>query len=579
MWVSFFLYFAIALQFPLAWGRVFAPIPYWNEFQLLANGSAGGLALVFLLLDFERTLAFFRRCSGINRWPFWVLGLIAFTSLLHANGGFESMMLGPARLLLLLLAAVYAREFMRTLPLALFGVGVVSAMISIREVASGQISYGLSGNWNWSNTLMLIGLPALGVILRRRIGFFIGGGAALLLVALGGMHFSVAALLCAAGALFLLLLLARRKGWLSPICLIAAVVLFGLLILAIRGMHFDVRPILWTASIRLGLDHFLAGVGPAGVGSALGGYIAPDYYLLPFAAAHHPHPHNEVLFFWNAWGIAGLALALTGALALYSSLRLFCRRPHYIPGYILFVALTIAGHGMLDVTASAWPLGPILWLSLGILWGGTISVRRVKMFPRNKVAIFAAAALLLVSTVMLAQSACSSYYFREALLHRQANRLEAWREALDKSIEARPTAWNLYAAARCALFDFQDPTSALDYLSRIQPETGVVNIDHNQGLRARILFLLGFPAEALHYAELEQKNFPLGVANMDFRNYLILRQRGEADWKIADHELAEILRVRKLRRTAIPYLQRHMELDVNGTDIPRKFRTEEAENP
>ena len=580
MWIAGFIYLLIVLQYPLAWGRLFDSVPYWHEFQLIPSGGIGLIALILLLPDLERVTDFCRSLRRSARWPLWALGLLLCCSLFYSYYGLEAMLLGPERLFLLLLAAVHYRAFRKTLPLFLLLLAAASCAVNLREFLQHRMLFGLTGNWNWSATLLLVGFPALGLLLRRRWAVAVGAGLGLAAALSGYPAFSRGALLAAAAAALILLLLRypRYARRLLPLAALAV------LVLAVIGHHRlpellqqDNRPALWRASLALGADNLLAGVGPTAFESALPAYLPEDYFLSRYAASRHTHPHNELLYWWNSWGLAGLVLIAAVAAVWLRAARNFQRHPRPVTGYLLFASLTFLLHGMLDLTIAVWPGNLLLFLLLGTLWGEATH-RPERQFPRSRIGLAGAAVLTFAALLGMPGPVAAGWHYRQALIHRSRNRIPEWREALLRSIDARATPTNLYAAARCALFDYHDPELALEFLSRIRPETGVVNLDHNQGLRARTLALLGQPAEALHYFELEQRNFPLSVVNAYFRYRLLQQLRDTERAEAAAAQLRAILDRRRLRPEVIPYLLRHTDQDDNGSDIPEPYRLPAAES-
>lgn len=571
--IPYVVYALLVLQYPLVWERLWKSVPLWDAFPLIQSGLLGAATLALLLADLPRVIDFCRRCRGAMRLPLWALGLLGIHSLLYFHTGMEAMLTGPARGLLLLLAAVHFRVFARTLPAVLFGLAGLSAVIAVREYFTGGYPYGLTGNWNWSGTLLLVGFPALGVLLHRRIGFIVGWLAAVALLVAAYPGLSKGALLAGCAAP-LILLAAGHPRFRRPLFYTAiGVVLVGGIVFHRQLAAFlasDIRLPMWRATLRLSLDHWFTGGGPARFDSEIMPYLGVDYFWSS-PVERHLHPHNEILYLWSTWGVAGLLFALAVLAVLWRELKGFVRRPRRWNGFLLYAALVLLIHGMFDLTLNRWPPGLLALLIFGTLWGAAVGSGAR---PPGGAGWGRLAGVLLLLPALYAgyDAAESAWHFREARLARAAGNVTAWRDSLRQSVAIRPTAENLYAAARCELYDRRDPRAALRYLERIRPETGIENIEHNHNLRGRCLLLLGDDTQAIRYFRKEQRNFPLGIGNAWLLLTASRRAAPESEWRKHEKELRDLLTLRRLKPEVIPYLLRYPDEDIHPIRLPAHFR-------
>ena len=333
---------ALLLQFPLAWWKTAAvTVPLFGE---VAGVDFSVLALLGLgpVLCFLSTLL---RMGGRNllcRIFLLLAGLGMVVLLLQqVSFGWNSghFLNGLFYFVFPLAGLVLAREIRRRLPCFLLVLFLASAAISLRELAAGLPATGLAGNWNWNWTLLVISIPSLAFFLPARfrlaVGFLLAFGLAagqFLLIPHYASRGTLFSTFCAAVLLGGAALLHRHRQWRMPVAVatvLTAAVLGCTVYLSLRsGYPADRLPqenrlMVWQGAIALGEERLLLGVGPSRFEGEIAPYLPVSYFDSDFAADRHPHPHNELLFYWCGFGLFGI---VWGILTLAAGFRGMIRR-------------------------------------------------------------------------------------------------------------------------------------------------------------------------------------------------------------------------------------------------------------
>ena len=533
---SLVLLAAFALTYPALWwgGRHFGE---WAVFTPMGWALA---ALALLAFAPDRLRAFCDLSRDAVRQVVYCMIPAAIILLMHyyfSRGNTDLLCRGLYWFVLPLYGAVFARELRRPLlwtAAALAGADLFAFAVQFfRDLPP----YGVTGNWNWSASLLSAGcFAAAGLVKRRgmRIAFLAAGllsPAVFLLDRDWRPAFPFGTLAAACGAA-LFFALGKWKFRVAG-AMVLGIAFFAGYVWAVQHSADLSRETLGEGAVRMTAAHPVCGVGPGRFESEIPAFLPERYFTGAFRAERHPHPHNQLLKFAGEFGLAGLALFAAYCLILYRAWRPAAQDkvPERAALWLLAVLLTL--HGMADVLLDEWPLSMLWLLTLGVLWGGEVPERTVEVpeteksdvrWPLRAVQILFAVLL----AVQLARDGMSGYHARRAQLGGGPADWEA-------SLAWKATPKNLYALAAHHLFDRKDPAAALRFLARIEPETLFRNYLHNQGLTAQALAVSGRFAEALPYFEAEQRNFPFRAANLYF-HAMTLRRLGripEADAKLA----------------------------------------------
>ncbi|MPM79325.1 hypothetical protein SDC9_126358 [bioreactor metagenome] len=431
----------------------------------------------------------------------------------------------------------------------------------------------MAGNWNWNWTLLAISAPSLAFLFPPRFRL----AAAVILAAgfIGGQflvspgHASRGTLLSGVVAAILLFVASRLRGrpgkrkWIpvagAVVVLAAAIV--GCVVLRsgvpASAVAQENRLALWQGTIALGEKQWLFGSGPERFEGEIAPYLPLAYHDSDFAADRHPHPHNELLFYWCGFGIFGILWwGIGAALGMRGILR---RRRG--DGLILLTAwawLVLLVHGQVDVILYTPLAGGLFLLLTGALAAvGTGRNRIPAPSPRLlPLLLFGGAAAVLLGVNLLSGWNCRTG--KLALLEGDP---ETARRHLERSAAILPTPENLYALGTVELFDFRDPVAAAKTLGRIESECRLPSYSHSAGRIARALAAAGMAKESLPYFEQEQRNFPRSAVNLRLWESVA---RALGDTARADRLLAEwkaLLAHKGIDETLFPQLLRNQHLD------------------
>ncbi len=565
---------------------------HFEAVRLFGHAALALLALLLISMDPERLQRFFLRDDRLLLRMIWLAVPACVVLLLHYyrwRGNYELLLEGLYVFLLPLLGALYWRRFSHVLLWYLGGLGAVAGVVALLTAWKGGVPHGLSGNWNWSATLVVAGLAALSfLLLCRRLwpGVVLG----LVIVLLQGKDFLPRGMLVAlAGGMLVAGFLRYRskKATILLACLCGVMLLGGTVLLV--HSNDGIRHGLAEGAVALTAAHPLLGVGPGRFVGEIRPFLPETYHQSAFATEFNPHPHNEVLRLGAEFGLPGVLWWAAVLLAAGSALLKVRRSPvkRAEPdrmGALLFLFTLVGLHGQFDVLLNQWPLDTFFWICTGVFWGyasGPVTCRKTVReeetqeaqestvyWPLRAVQVVLAVFLL----AFLVRSAGSGWHTRTALLAGERGEREAAASAWNAARKWKADASNLYAGAAEALFDRKDPEAALLFLDRLQLESAAGNYLHCHGLRARALAVAGKLEESLPFFEMEQRNYPWSAVNLDqWRQVLeALGRREEAEALRMRRD--EIMRRKGLPLSFLPQLRRHPEWDVNVHRIPREIR-------
>ncbi len=556
-WAAILLPCALFFAYPLGLGKIFSGVvPFWSEVPLFGPESLGWLAAAVCAAVPGRLARGWREDRAIRVWLIFS-GIAAGLLLLQwtgPDGGFGQFSIGLFYLALPLAGFCCARELFKALPVFLGVVGAVAAAVVLRESFSTSAPVvGMTGNWNWSATLLAVSLPFLAFRLpvRFRTGALIVLLAAALLWPLVQFYpyysRGTLAAAAAAGGLLAGCRLAVRTGRFGRtlagcgflIAAVAAAALFLWLPVSGQGspeFRSESRVQLWRGTAALAAARPLAGWGPARFETEIPRFLPPEYFESNFATDRHPHPHNEWLFYLCGFGLSGGALFLMLVwLLMRGLLRIRRREPELL--LLGWGTLLLLLHGQLDVLLGTPLAGGLFLLSAGAFaakGGRVASVSGTGAASRRfryGVAVFLVFCALAVSI----RGAVAGWYLREGKLAGRAGRFDVSASALERSIGWLAGPENLVYLAQVELFNRRNPDRAEILLRRL-PETGFSVYGHSFRTLGQALAVQGKYPEALAALEQEERLFPASALAAGLKAMVFERQGRPApageEWRV-----------------------------------------------
>ena len=594
-WAAALLLGALFFAFPLGVVRVFAgPVSFWSEVPFFGVETLGWLAAAVCAAFPGRLIQGWRNDRAIR---FWLICTgVGMVLLVFQQGDssavFGQFSVGLFYLMLPLAGFCCSRELLRMLPYYLGGIGVLAVIAVFRETlsAAGPI-VGMTGNWNWSASLLAVTLPFLAFALPirfRKVAFIL-----LLCVALALplFHFypywSRGTLVAAVGAGVLLAgcrFAARRKRGVRRmmVCLflLAAFLAGGILLrLPVAGsgspsmeLRAESRIPLWQGAAAMAASRPLTGWGPARFEAEIPRFLPPEYFDTAYATDRHPHPHSEWLVYFCGFGVVGAVLFLTlTVLLLRGVVRCRSREPELL--FLGWGALLLLLHGQLDVLLSTPLCGGIFLLTAGAFaakGGRGFALEPVE--PRLPLRALSAAALALLAGGASLRGAVSGGDLREGKLAGLSGRFDAAAGALERSIRWRPGAENLVYLAQLELFNRRNPARAEELLRRL-PESGFEVYGHSFRTLGQALAVQGKFPEALDALARDEALFSASALDPGLRAMIFERLGQPAlaaeQWRICE----ERMRRKGLEFRFWPQLLDRPELD--DSPVARKRWREE----
>lgn len=572
--VIWLLLSAILFSYPLAWGKIISgTVPYWGSVPFFDLNALPFLFLALPLLSPENLLALWRRDS-ISRWLLILTAvnfLSAILSQFRLPGPPDRFCVALFYLLLPLAGCVWADCWKRQLPFFFTGLAVITLIINFNEFFHNLEPIGLSGNWNWNQTLLAVSLPFPFLLLCRkhaRLIIFAAAAAAVFLLWLLFPHNTSRAVILAVPGAALLLLCSRfgsnSRIRVLPAILVAAggVALFLTVMLAppapiAAELNADSRIQLWRGAFDLVNNNILFGVGPGRFEDVIPHYLPEDYFRTPFVADRHPHPHNEILLYLSNFGVIGLiwaVLLITVLVRGIIRLRSFDR----IGLGLAFAALVLLLHGQLDVLLSTPLAGGIFLLLAGMFWkSGAPRPEPVQTAIPVRARRIAALFCILAGVYIAWGNFASGLALRSARLARDRGDIPKASADLQKSLNVKPTPQAYLFQGSIELFDRKDPVAAANAFGELEKRLGLSNYSHANGLMARALASSGREKEALVYFEREQRNFPLSGLNAGFVLMVLRRNASPEIVSAAEERFHTVMAAKGLTPADFPLLLRN----------------------
>ena len=579
------LLFALPFSFPLAFGKIWMGlVPLFGEapgvdFSILALLSTGAIVLAF---PFLKPLAKQPESVRILFAGSGVGSLIVLLQQGMFGWNAVSLLSGIACFLVPIAGLLLARELRRILPIFFSILICVSGIMMFHEYFREKFAVGLAGNWNWNWTLLTAAAPGLAFFLRDRRRKIAVGIVLAFAVAFGQYLFcgyyssrgTVIAAPAAAATLGAAWFLHRQPRFRKGFAVVAI-----LLVLAVgSGIYYGVRSgyfserlpgenrlMVWQGSLALGEAHWFSGVGQDRYEGEIAPFLPVSYFDSDLATDRHPHPHNELLFYWCSFGVVGI---LWWLLTLWIGIRsaVLRQRRDELTLLALWGWWLLFFHGEIDVLLQT-PLAGGLFLLLTGMLAGT-GVRRVKKWSVGRIRIAVAVGCAIVALVFFFLNLCGGWFCRSGKLALLAGDPETARRDLRRSVSIRPTAETLYTLATVELFDFQNPVGAGEALRRIRDELRLSSYAHSSGRLARAFAARGRLEESLPFFAAEQENFPRSAVNL-FLWQSVLRQlvrTTEADEMLGLWR--EVLKIKGIGPEEFPWLMQNQLLD----DSPQELR-------
>ncbi len=531
---------ALLLALPLAYGRIFlGGVPLFGEVSGTDFPVLALLSLGVAVWKWPDLLAAAAKDRVFRALLFAAVtgGAIVLLQQISFGWNLRNFLTGVCFFSVPLAGVALGRELRRLLPWFLMILFLADFAATIQDLARSKEVTGLSGNWNWNWTLLLISVPAFAFLLPRskRVLFALP---AIVLFAAGPMllfrsNASRAALLSALGGLLLtgLFVFLRkrdrlRKGTMAFLFVLLCAGCIAFLWCAGSGLlnnwiPNEIRTRLWEGGVTLGNEYFLSGAGAGRIEGAYTSRLPVEYFDSLHAATLHPHPHNELLFYFCSFGIWGVVWFLLLAGALLRKAADGFPGKAFLCGWAFCILLI---HGQLDVILNTPLAGGLFLLLAGML----LSFRTPRQTSApNRFRELGRAVLWGGALVLFCLNLLSGLYCRSGKLALLAGNVEKGYGDLKKSVDYLPTARNLYALGQVELFDLRNPPAAAETLLRIDGELKQPGHMHSNGLIARALAASGKQEESLVFFEREQQRFPRSAVNMGLHS-LVLRQSGRA---------------------------------------------------
>ena len=515
----FFLLCVFLLYRPMMMLGTFA-----NAVSILPRWDLAVLAGALMLLNGKELIRVLR---SMNRWEIVALLILLFSGMIHFfRNGFctaESFGLNLIFLTVPLFGCCAKKELLKIFPPFLSILWFWNSILYLSQRMRDIAWVGISGNWNWNASLILVCTPFLlyEIYLHRdqlggrTMGRILSGAVLFISLLLFLKCNSRGAFFALVGTVMIFACAfsdpARRKC-----ILLAAGVLFAVLIpilvflcpeKLVPLMSSEIRPALWESSLQM-LKDFPFGVGAESFEDRFIPYKTLEYFMNPHSALRTVHPHNELL---NLALLLGIPAMLAWCFLTFKGIGLFIRRFRHAQmemKLIFWGFLVIFLHGMVDLTFAAWPLDILGFLFAGMFWkplflreaGGKNLLSAVPRIMGGVLLL----CVILSGTVNLA----ATWHFekaRQASLHRDFHGMRKHARAGASLSAAFPE--QLYDCISDSVHRMRDYRFALELSSRLE-KTPYRNIARIHGLRALSFAMLGNDEEALLEYQSDSRSYP-----------------------------------------------------------------------
>lgn len=550
-----------------------------NAVSILPRWDIAVLAGALMLLNGKKLIRVLR---SMSRWEIGALLVLLISGMIHfsRNGFCTAESLGSNLIFLTvpLFGSCAKKELLKIFPPFLSILWFWNSILYLNQ----KIWVGISGNWNWNASLILVCTPFLlyEIYLHRdqlggrTMGRILSGAVLVISLYLFLECHSRGAFFALIGTVMIFACAfsdpPRRKCILFAAGALFAVLIPLLVFLCPEKleslMSSEIRPALWESSFRMLKDHPF-GVGAESFEDRFISYKTLEYFMNPHSALRTVHPHNELLNFALLLGIpAMLAWCFLTFKGIYLFLRRF-RHTQMEMKLILWGFLVIFLHGMVDLTFAAWPLDILGFLFAGIFWkplflraepGRTL----ISFVPR---AMGGVLLLCVISSGIVNFAATWNFeQARRASLHRDFHGMRKYARAGISFSSAFPE--QVYDCVSDAVHLMRDYPFALELSSHLE-KTPYRNIARIHGLKALCFSMLGRDAEAFAEYQADTAAYP----------WLILPRIGaiSAAGRLGAHdripamktELNRVFRDRGLTLEDVRFIMDHPECDEHQHKI------------
>ncbi len=552
---------------PLAFARLTGSrVPQFGLVKFFDFTTLGLIALAVIIL---RAKSLYNNLQSNKLLRFTALGggIIILATLLQQylyGGTYEHLGIALFYAATPLAASAIAQELRKTLPIA----ASIGEILLLWSGLASENFTGLPGNWNWTQGLLFALLPAVLLFFDQKKFFCHTLIIFLLTVGLGGVFYSeilsrsvlVALVLLSCGIFVWLKLPQLQRKW-----LIAVLFLFMLAVPLTLGTlvpFSDSRIYLYQAGTELLKEHGIIGVGMERFFDFIPEYLAPEYFLAPFSALHHPHPHNELLNLWSAFGIAGIVyigILFCGMLYKFPKRRITPEK--LLPFWIFFFIFLCA---QTDLTGAI--LSGAFWMlsCAGMVFAPQENCTEKDIQVWSKVI---AALLILTSLYTAVENFRATALLRDGRLEALKNNAADALKFYQASEKIKPTKEAVYGKAEIYLHAANDHTAALKELEKLHTVLGYDNFLHTNRIKAVALVNLGEKEAALPFIEKDAKFYPFSVLNARLHLMLLQMLRRPADEiTAAQKRFLEICHLRGI--TAVQAAKFTMSEDDEPIKIP-----------
>ena len=527
--VSALLFWLLPLgAFPLAFLRLTGnKVPLFGAANFINFPALGVISLAVIVWNFSRVKVLWQEFPAVRFTA--VAGMLLMTAAVIQQflygGSIDHLGTALFYAATPVAAAAVAPELRRMMPVA---AAVVTLLLLISGIQSENFT-GLTGNWNWTQGLLLAFLPGIFLLFktphRRKMVL-----AAYALLVLGGAYFYPAELsrgvLGAVAGTFILFAVCKRipAEWRPAVA--AAVFTIGVAAVLAVGFFCDIndsRIQLFRGAVAMLNPHGGIGTGAERYFDFIPNFLPANYFLSPFSAPHHPHPHNELLYLFGSYGIAGVLFYGVLFTSVLTNLPQCRPQAYWFPFWVFSVIFFC---GQLDMTAAIVP--GAFWM---LLSAGTALAPSARAMGRARPQLMQKAVFAVLPAVAVIVAGINFY---SGLLYRDG-RLAIHRDLPDqalqfyrRSIEVKPSKEALYGCAEILLHGKNLPAEALLFLEQLN-DMGVYNYLHSNRMKAVCLVYARRFDEALAVLKQECINYPYSVINARLHLQLLQMLRRPAE--------------------------------------------------
>jgi len=511
---------------PLAFGRLTGkPVPLYGVAEAVTLPVLAVLAAAVLVWCGGMIALYRERSWQIFGAAQLLLTAVAAGHLIAGNMNITTAGLTVFWVLAPTVGAVLKPEFERLLP---WIAGATALLLAVSGFTSEYFT-GLTGNWNWTQGVLLALIPGAFLLLKKYCRWWKYGAIAAVMLMMTVIYwryraqFSYGAAVAVCAAILIIYLKIRLpdavQKWGFPAG--ALVGIAGFWVLLSQADFNNSRFQLWKGAMEMFQERSWAGFGQ--FGNQILTFLPEKYSFTPHAAVWHPHPHNEILNFLCLYGVAG-------GIFLAALLFLVLRRREYRDTelFALWVFLVLSGCGMFDMHCA---------IVTGAVWAFTCAgiaaapQRNITAEPIPLWRHLAGIALLIAFCGLTLNHYRAGAARRQGELAKHKGDIVAARAHWQRSLKYENTPETLYALAELEVLAgrVHYGRTLLNELSQQNME----NFRHTRRLRGMCEFQSGNHAVALQEMKAECRNYPFSIISARMR-WSILQQCHAPQTEIAE---------------------------------------------